>query len=144
MSIRVHSWFTTPIRVHSCPFVVLNSLFVYFVCFVVHTNPFVSIRGSVFSFRVFRVFRGPPPFVSIRGSVFFRVFRVFRGSPPIRVFRGYSNLFPLEGGMCFGVYFDKLRDIDMGINLRSCQPAMAQHFLDRSQVCPCGEEMSCE
>ena len=122
MSIRVHSWFTTPIRVHSCPFVVLNSLFVYFVCFVVHTNPFVSIRGSVF----------------------FRVFRVFRGSPPIRVFRGYSNLFPLEGGMCFGVYFDKLRDIDMGINLRSCQPAMAQHFLDRSQVCPCGEEMSCE
>ena len=46
--------------------------------------------------------------------------------------------------MCFGVYFDKLRDIDMGINLRSCQSAMAQHFLDRSQVCPCGEEMSCE
>ena len=85
-------------------------------------------------------------FVPIRGSVFsFRVFRGFRGSsPPIRVFRGYSNLFPLEGGMCFGVYFDKLRDIDMGINLRSCQSAMAQHFLDRSQVCPCGEEMSCE
>ena len=111
---------------HSCPFVVLNSLFVYFVYFVVHP-PFVSIRvHSWFT----------PPFVSIRGSVFsFRVFRVLRG---------YSNLFPLEGGMCFGVYFDKLRDIDMGINLRSCQPAMAQHFLDRSQVCPCGEEMSCE
>ena len=104
------SWF---ILIHSCPFVVLFFLFVYFVYFVVHP-PFVSIRGSVFSFRVFRVFRG------------------------------YSNLFPLEGGMCFGVYFDKLRDIDMGINLRSCQPAMAQHFLDRSQVCPCGEEMSCE
>ncbi len=62
-----------PIRVHSCPFVVLFFLFVYFVCFVVqsirvHSCPFVvlfflfvyfvPIRGSVFSFRVFRVFRG--------------------------------------------------------------------------------------
>ena len=50
----------------------------------IHSCPFVSIRGSGFSFRVFRVFRGSThsrPFVSIRGSVFsFRVFRVFRGS----------------------------------------------------------------
>ena len=117
----------------------------------------MSIRGSVFSFRVFRVFRGSLPirvhswFTPIRAHscpfvvlIFFVYFVCFVVHPPFRVFRGYSNLFPLEGGMCFGVYFDKLRDIDMGINLRSCQSAMAQHFLDRSQVCPCGEEMSCE
>ncbi len=68
--IRVHSWFwipfvyfvcfvVQPIRVHSCPFVVLVFLFVYF----------VSIRGSGFSFRVFRVFRGSihsRPFVAPR------------------------------------------------------------------------------
>ena len=93
--IRVHSWFwipfvyfvcfvVQPIRVHSCPFVVLFFLFVYFVCFVVqsirvHSCPFVvlvflfvyfvSIRGSGFSFRVFRVFRGSShsrPFVAPR------------------------------------------------------------------------------
>ena len=50
----------------------------------IYSCTFVYIRGSEFSFRVFRVFRGSihsRPFVYIRGSEFpFRVFRVFRGS----------------------------------------------------------------
>ena len=70
-TIRAHSrpFVVQTIRVHSCPFVVQTIrvhswfwvLFVYF----------VPIRGSVFSFRVFRVFRGSThsrPFAPIRGS----------------------------------------------------------------------------
>ena len=114
----------------------LNLLFVYFVCFVVQ----FALLCPIMSFCVHSC-----PFVALNLLfVYFVCFVFFVVHPPFVSIRGYSNLFPLEGGMCFGVYFDKLRDIDMGINLRSCQSAMAQHFLDRSQVCPCCEEMSCE
>ena len=72
-------------RVHSRPFVVLkHSDFVCFVCFVVQVFPdFVSIRVHSW----FKYSQISCPFVSIRGSDFsFRVFRVFRGSlQPIRV-----------------------------------------------------------
>ena len=64
--------FEESIRVHSCPFVVpwLPVCFVVNPC-LCHSCPFVSIRGSEF-FRVFRVFRGsspPSPLpTAIRGS----------------------------------------------------------------------------
>ena len=69
-SFRVFRVFRGSIRAHSCPFVVLNFPFVFFVFFVVpptYSCPFVSIRGSDFPFRAIRVFRGSTPV--FRGSI---------------------------------------------------------------------------
>ena len=76
------------IRAHSCPFVVLGSFRVFrahsWFCF------FFSCISCVSWFNPFAPIRGPNhscPFVSIRDSGFsFRVFRVFRGSIHSRPF----------------------------------------------------------
>ena len=77
VSIRVHSWFNpfVPIRVHSwfCAFFSCISCGSWFNPFApirgsIHSCTFVSIRGSGFSFRVFRVHSWFKPFAPIRGS----------------------------------------------------------------------------
>ena len=111
-----------PIRgsIHSCPFVVLDFPFVYFVCFVVqpirvHSCPFVSIRDSRF-FSCISCVSWFNPFVSIRVHSWFWILLAYFVCFVVQPIRGSSTSFSEKFSGNVG---DDLFSVDLFLQLLS-------------------------